>query len=254
MTLRLVLVSMVAALGLTIPSRVECKRFIGLAEARASSFLAGWDTWRPGDGVGHKKLSATATRECELCRQARLAAALRAQKQAAEVAIDSTKTFSVPPPVADGGVPNEQTVVRSRTANDVDLMWVDEVCGKLIRDVRTAAMAAQASNPAAESLASTPMDDQPEPLAVQTAADNKAETPSEVATTSAETTSAEWCGLWSRSFRCNRKSAKSNCREHQAAEHSRGRQSALCVSKRSALGRYSIPGCSRFHTKRRSAH
>ena len=99
------------------------------------------------------------------------------QKQVAEVAIDSTKTLSVAPPVADGRIPNEQTVVSSRTANDVDLIWVDEVCGKLIRDVRTAAMAAQASNAAAESLASSPIDDQPEPLAVQTAADNRAETP-----------------------------------------------------------------------------
>jgi hypothetical protein len=241
MTLRLILVSMVAALGLTIPSRVQCKRFIGLAEARASSFLAGWDTWRPGDGTGHKKLGSTATRECELCRLARVEVALRAQKQAADVLIDSSKTSSVAPPVTDGHVPNVQPPVRSRTVDDaviasesieideelgeelafesnhqaevidfvgnstgsdstriatggpapsesVDLVWVDEVCGTLIRDVRTAAMAAQPRNPAAESLASTLTGDQPVPLTVQTAADNQTEISADVASTS-----ADWC-------------------------------------------------------------
>src|SRR5258708_37805348 len=86
MTLRLVLVSMVAALGLTIPNRMDCKRFFDCAESRASSFLAGWDTWRPGEGTGHRRAGATATRECELCRPARAQDALRAQKPAEELA------------------------------------------------------------------------------------------------------------------------------------------------------------------------
>ena len=95
MTLRLVLVSMVAALGLTIPSRMDCKRFFDCAESRASSFLAGWDTWRPGDGAGHRQPGATATRECELCRLARAQVAFRTQKPVAEVTVAPTATASV---------------------------------------------------------------------------------------------------------------------------------------------------------------
>ena len=49
--------------------------------SRASSFLAGWDTWRPGDGAGHRKAGATATRECELCRLARAQVALRTKSR-----------------------------------------------------------------------------------------------------------------------------------------------------------------------------
>jgi hypothetical protein len=240
MTLRLVLVSMVAALGLTIPSRVECKRFLGLAEARASSFLAGWDTWRPSHGAGHKKPRVTAIRECELCRLARVGVASRNQKPAAEVPIDSTKTSSVVPPGTDQYLRNVQpppatvravcdavitfepievgdeingglafelnhqaegidlvgnSIVSGTTriaasavapSENVDLEWVDKACGELIREVQTAAMAAQPSSPAALSLASTLSGDQSEPPTAPTGSDNQLKTPFLVASTRTE--------------------------------------------------------------------
>ena len=48
MMLRLVLVGMVAALGVTIPSRPDGRGWLGSAERWAKSVLADWDTWRPG--------------------------------------------------------------------------------------------------------------------------------------------------------------------------------------------------------------
>lgn len=217
MTLRLVLVSMVAALGLTIPSRMDCKRFLSSAETRASSFLAGWDTWRPGDGAGRRNPGATATRECELCRLARAQVALRTQKPVAEVAVATT---SVSSKVSEAHVSKVQTAVLARAVGDpviafepidvedeisgglafelnrgaegIDLVenrtqsqssnvpanpessretgknldWVDKLCGRLVREVRSAATAAQPSGqavrPTAEAPASIAMREQRE--------------------------------------------------------------------------------------------
>jgi hypothetical protein len=220
MTLRLILVSTVAALGLTIPSRTECKRFLSSAEMRASSYLAGWDTWRPGDGAGHRKSGATATRECELCRLARAQVALRAQNPVAEVAVDSTATARVSSNVSEEHVSKVQTAVPARAvgetviafepidvedeisgglafdlnraAEGIDLVekgtpsessrvsanpetsreignnldWIDKLCGRLVREVRSAAITAQPSGEAvrvtAEALAATAIREQRE--------------------------------------------------------------------------------------------
>ena len=67
---RLVLVSMVAALGLTIPSRMDCKRIFELGGDAGELIPRGWDTGESGDGAGHRNPGTTATRECELCRLA----------------------------------------------------------------------------------------------------------------------------------------------------------------------------------------
>ncbi|HEX3451578.1 MAG TPA: hypothetical protein VHS97_25215, partial [Isosphaeraceae bacterium] len=143
MTLRLVLVSMVAALGLTIPNRMDCKRFFDCAESRASSFLAGWDTWRPGEGPGHRKSGATATRECELCRLARAQVALRAQKPADEVAIDSKAIAKVSSNDSEVAVSKVQTAVPACTVSDTLITYepidVDvEICGGLALELNRA--------------------------------------------------------------------------------------------------------------------
>ena len=50
MTLRLVLVGIVAALGVSIPSQPSSESWFRSAEAWATSILAEWDTWEPTDG------------------------------------------------------------------------------------------------------------------------------------------------------------------------------------------------------------
>jgi hypothetical protein len=44
---RVVLVGLVAALGVTLPSRLECERWMSSAQNWACRVLADWDTWRP---------------------------------------------------------------------------------------------------------------------------------------------------------------------------------------------------------------
>ena len=79
MTLRLVLVGIVAALGVTIPSQPDGHDWLGRAERWANSVLADWDTWRPGDGASEHKREriAASGHECEQCRLARAALAVR---------------------------------------------------------------------------------------------------------------------------------------------------------------------------------
>jgi hypothetical protein len=47
MIMRLVLVGLVAALGVTLPSRPECERWMGSVQSWACGVLADWDTWKP---------------------------------------------------------------------------------------------------------------------------------------------------------------------------------------------------------------
>src|SRR5437762_359530 len=49
MVLRLVLVGMVAALGVSVPSRPECESWFNSAREWVSAQLADWDTWRPSE-------------------------------------------------------------------------------------------------------------------------------------------------------------------------------------------------------------
>ncbi len=95
---------------------MECKRFLGAAETRASSVLAGWDTWRPRDVGGHGKPSSLASRECELCRLARVEAALRSQKRDRENAIVATAA-SIGEPVVAVAERHEPTAVVAPAAD-----------------------------------------------------------------------------------------------------------------------------------------
>jgi hypothetical protein len=122
MTLRLILVGLVAALGLTIPSRMDCKRFLCSAQSRASSFLAAWDTWRPGDGSYHRNPGSTATRECELCRLARAQVALRTLSPAAKGSVDPTASARVSSPLSHEPV-SAQSVLLARTASNAVLAF-----------------------------------------------------------------------------------------------------------------------------------
>ncbi len=47
MMLRLALVGVVAALGVTLPTQTSCDNWLTASERWARSVLADWDTWRP---------------------------------------------------------------------------------------------------------------------------------------------------------------------------------------------------------------
>ncbi len=72
MMLRLVLVGMVAALGVTIPSQPGGGQWFNSAEAWATSLLAEWDTWEPTDGDTSGLPRSQDPISCEVCRLARL--------------------------------------------------------------------------------------------------------------------------------------------------------------------------------------
>jgi len=85
MFLRLALVGMVAALGVTLPSQPKCESWSGSARSWASAVLADWDTWKPREGDDDRVLDAHGRAGCPQCRlaRARLAAADRKPAAAA---------------------------------------------------------------------------------------------------------------------------------------------------------------------------
>jgi hypothetical protein len=86
MTLRLVLVGIVVALGVTIPKRSECERGFADATTWTRSALARWDTWRPSEGSGNLR----GPRECPLCRIARAELARKSRNPATDLRAGST--------------------------------------------------------------------------------------------------------------------------------------------------------------------
>jgi hypothetical protein len=83
MTLRLVLVGIVAALGVSIPSQPSSEHWFESAEAWATSLLAEWDTWEPTDGDGSVPTGKRGHLDCEECRLAGLRLASNAIRAAA---------------------------------------------------------------------------------------------------------------------------------------------------------------------------
>jgi hypothetical protein len=83
MTLRLVLVGIVAALGVSIPSQPSGDHWFDSAEAWAISLLAEWDTWEPSDGGGADPAGKRDHPGCEECRLARLRVAANAMRAVA---------------------------------------------------------------------------------------------------------------------------------------------------------------------------
>ena len=71
MFLRLVLVGMVAAMGVTLPTRWGCQNWFDSAGVWASATLAEWDTWRPKDAAGRSHTYLRGKTECPECRLAR---------------------------------------------------------------------------------------------------------------------------------------------------------------------------------------
>ncbi len=74
MMLRLVLVGIVAALGITLPSPTQCESWLGKAENWASSFLATHDRWRPSEFAPLSPQDVALAQECTQCRLAWLGA------------------------------------------------------------------------------------------------------------------------------------------------------------------------------------
>ncbi|MFI5455581.1 MAG: hypothetical protein ACHRXM_09030 [Isosphaerales bacterium] len=97
MLLRLALVGMVAALGVTLPSQPKCERWFDSAQNWASGILADWDTWKPREGNDDCLLGARGRTDCPQCRlaRARLAADERNPATAAEPAAIATVSYAM---------------------------------------------------------------------------------------------------------------------------------------------------------------
>jgi hypothetical protein len=93
--LRLVLVGIVAALGVTIPGGPNRGGWLVSAGRWANSAVVDWDTRRPDSDASQERRSATTRHGCEQCRLARAALALREQAAAASRVADSTKSTAV---------------------------------------------------------------------------------------------------------------------------------------------------------------
>ena len=72
MMLRVVLVGVVAALGVSIPSQPSCEHWYDSAQAWATSLLAEWDTWAATDAAEPRLPGAANHIGCEECRLARM--------------------------------------------------------------------------------------------------------------------------------------------------------------------------------------
>ena len=72
MMLRVVLVGVVAALGVSIPSQPSCEHWYDSAQSWATSLLAEWDTWTATDTAEPRLPGAANHLGCEECRLARM--------------------------------------------------------------------------------------------------------------------------------------------------------------------------------------
>ncbi len=79
MMLRLALVGIVVALGVTVPNQSECDSWLVSTENWARSFLANWDRWSPPENLAASEHAGSADDGCEQCRLARLELLLREQ-------------------------------------------------------------------------------------------------------------------------------------------------------------------------------
>src|SRR5690349_4588011 len=71
MMLRLALVGMVAALGVTLPAQPECEKWFESVQTWAAATLADWDTWKPGEEGNDCRPYARGQTDCPQCRLAR---------------------------------------------------------------------------------------------------------------------------------------------------------------------------------------
>jgi hypothetical protein len=78
MMLRLVLVGVVAALGVSVPSQPSCEHWYESAQAWTTSLLAEWDTWEPKDEGVPRLVGTQNSIGCEECRLARMRLAANA--------------------------------------------------------------------------------------------------------------------------------------------------------------------------------
>ncbi len=72
MMLRLVLVGVVAALGVSVPSQPSCEHWFESAQAWTTSLIAEWDTWEPEVEDGPRLVGTQNAIGCEECRLARM--------------------------------------------------------------------------------------------------------------------------------------------------------------------------------------
>src|ERR1017187_10534153 len=98
MMLRLALVGMVAALGVSIPSEPGSGSWFVSAEAWATSLLAEWDTWEPSDGDESGVVGTQGHIGCEECRLARLRLLANASGATSTVGRSASNAQSAPAP------------------------------------------------------------------------------------------------------------------------------------------------------------
>ena len=115
MMLRLVLVGMVAALGVTIPGGTNRGGWLVSAARWGSSVNLDWDAWRPDNRANQAPRVATTRHQCEQCRLARAAIALRERRPAPGVVATSTKSTSV-----QTGIGSEQRTADSHRVSAAD--------------------------------------------------------------------------------------------------------------------------------------
>ncbi len=113
MTLRLVLVGMVAALGLSLPNRHACENWLGSARAWANSALVECDSWTPGHSARSSLQQTRAPRVCEQCRlaRARLAAETSSQKASTGSSIAAPTPVHAVAKTAENGTKNKVPAV-----------------------------------------------------------------------------------------------------------------------------------------------
>jgi hypothetical protein len=93
MMLRLVLVGVVAALGVSVPSQPSCTHWFESAQAWTTSLLAEWDSWEPSDNEGPRLVGTQNSIGCEECRLARMR--LAAHTREGLVAIEKPEGLGV---------------------------------------------------------------------------------------------------------------------------------------------------------------
>jgi hypothetical protein len=92
MLLRLALVGMVAALGVTFPSPAKYGMWFESAQDWASAVLADWDTWKPRDSSGNSAPDTGEATECPQCQHALAQLAAIEQDPAADSHRSSVET------------------------------------------------------------------------------------------------------------------------------------------------------------------
>ncbi len=130
MMLRLVLVGVVAALGVSVPSQPSCEHWFESAQAWTTSLLAEWDTWEPEVEDGPRLVGTPNAIGCEECRLARmrLLASAPETSKAEVIVAAGNGTSNAPdkgPALADSKAGEPRSKANNPTRSEV--VGIDEI-------------------------------------------------------------------------------------------------------------------------------